>query len=138
MKITWADSLDVLYGMTIAERMVPIWEEYLKRINTDSEEIRNAVEAAAKDSQKPSGVYGRVTYADLEKWVLTYRRIKRTETSSGERQAIIDGIVANLKTKVTSGASRSDIGESIEAEQKRRPWIDTRTGNEIAGKVMGR
>ena len=131
--INWHEILEAYYGVKLWDRMPSIWWHELGDLRASNDEAIDAIKMAANESMKTEE--RNATVRDLRKWIKIYRGRKRTETASGERRSIIDGIVTTLKQKAESGASRSDIGESIEAEQKRRTWIDTRCGNEILNRV---
>jgi hypothetical protein len=133
--IAWPDVLEAFYGNQLSPRQVEVWEYFLMESKPSALELISSIKMAANETMKPEE--WRVTVRDLQKWLKIYRRIKRKETNSGDRQKIVDGIVSVLKQKAESGASRSDIGESITAEQKARPWIDTKCGNEILARVFG-
>ena len=114
MNITWAQALEAMYGTSVSEHQIPVWEHYLRADNTSSAELVPAIELAAAENIKPEE--WRVTVRDLRRWLKVYRARSAAEKRTEEAAARKAHFICEWREKLQRGASRDDATCSAEKQ----------------------
>ena len=119
-KLEWRDALESRYGTPLNPRQVAVWESYLREINTDGDEIIEAIEYAV---ERKIRVKFRATSADLSEWIQDLRTKKTREGlathQDAETRKLVESFVRHWVPKLKSGSTMEEVEQSANRQPVR-------------------
>ncbi len=106
LSIQWPDVLEAMFGTSLSERQIEVWEHYLLEAKATAKELKECIKLAAREG---STVKYRATVQDLRLWLKNYRTIEAANRNAAEAESRKASFVAEWKEKLKRGADRNDF-----------------------------